>query len=101
MRAAALLHTRQGESASAHPLLEERRHGSLVDLLTPHADDSCVHLSCSPLAVLVIQQLQAGVLQPRQLPLGGHQTSPQHCTALRDAQETHSAWFGLFETLSR
>lgn len=68
---AALLNTRQVELASACPLLEERRHSSLVDLLTPHADDSCVHLSCCALAALVIQQLQTGALQPRQLPLRG------------------------------
>lgn len=69
MFAAALLNTRQGDLASARPLLEDRRHGSLVDLLTPHADDSCVHLSCHSLAVLVVQQLQTGALQPSQLTL--------------------------------
>lgn len=85
--------------ASARLLLEERRHGSLVHLLTPHADHGCVHLSCRSLAVLVVQQLQTGVLQPRQLPLRGHQTSPQHCTALRETQETRLPGLGLSEIL--
>lgn len=71
MLAAALLGTGQAALGSAGLLLEERRHGSLVHLLTPHADDGRIHLSCRSLAVQVVQQLQKGVLQPRQLTLRG------------------------------
>lgn len=71
MLAAALLSTGQAELASAGLLLEEGRHGSLVHLLPPHADNGRVHLSCRSLAVQVVQQLQKGALQPRQLTLRG------------------------------
>ena len=97
--AAALLNTRQAHLAPARSLLEDRRHGALVHLLTPHADDGRVHLSRCSLAVLVVLQLQTGALQPRQLALRGHETSPEHCAALRDTQETHLARLGSFETL--
>ncbi|KAG7216555.1 hypothetical protein INR49_002042 [Caranx melampygus] len=81
---ATLLHIRQG-FASKRPLLEERGHCPLVDLLTPHAHDACIHLSCCSLATQVVQQLKTGMLQPSQLGLGGHQTLLQHCTALSRA----------------
>lgn len=90
---AALLNTRQGELASACPLLEESGHGSLVHLLTPHADDGCIHLSCCSLAMQVVQQVQTSMLQLQQLALRAHKTSSQHCTALQNGQEAPLTWF--------
>lgn len=81
---AALRSTGRVRLTSVLPLLENSRHGALVDLLTPHANDSGVHLSGRCLVVHVVQQVQTSPLESQQLILRGLKTSSQSCAALRD-----------------